>query len=188
MREINSEIISWNTVEVSPDKLTEMTGRPNKLSGTTYKIKPGEHAMYITINDIVLNPGTEHEETRPFEIFINSKDTGSRQWSDALTRVMSAVFRKGGQWDFLIEELKVISDPSGGRFHKGKYITSLVAEIGYVLEEHMNSSTIDIPPPLMEELAEDIENATTCKKCGARAVVPKDGCPTCLACGDSKCG
>jgi ribonucleoside-diphosphate reductase alpha chain len=162
----------------------EVKEREAQLTGITYKIKPGEHAYYITINDIY---DMETGDLRPYEIFINSKDTGSRQWIDALTRVISAVLRKGGEYKFLVEELTAIADPAGGRFHKGRYITSMVAEIGYVLDEHISNLSPEIG---MEEPAKEREApvlGARCNKCGALAVVPRDGCDTCLACGDSKC-
>ena len=118
----------------------ESVKRPDLLMGATYKIKTplSDHALYITINDIVLNPGTEHEQRRPFEVFINSKNMDHFQWIVALTRIMSAVFRKGGDVVFLVEELRSVFDPKGGYFKRGgKYMPSLVAEIGDVIETHM---------------------------------------------------
>jgi hypothetical protein len=110
------------------------------LEGATYKIRTplDDHALYVTINDIVLNPGTEHEQRRPFEIFINSKNMDHFQWIVALTRVMSAVFRKGGDVTFLSEELQAVFDPKGGYFKPGgRFVPSIVADIGAVLEHHL---------------------------------------------------
>ena len=118
----------------------EKLERPDQLIGATYKIKSPlvEHALYVTINDIVLNPGTEHELRRPFEIFVNSKSMEHFQWIVALTRIMSAVFRKGGDVTFLVEELKAVFDPRGGYFKAGGvYMPSIVAELGAVIERHM---------------------------------------------------
>ena len=118
----------------------EKLQRPEMLVGSTYKIKTplSEHALYVTINDIILNQGTEHERRRPFEIFINSKNMDHFQWIVALTRIISAVFRKGGDATFLVEELHSVFDPRGGYFKKGgKYMPSLVAEIGDAIECHM---------------------------------------------------
>lgn len=118
----------------------EQIERPEVLVGATYKIKSPlfEHALYVTINDIVLNPGTEHELRRPFEIFINSKSMDHFQWIVALTRIMSAVFRKGGDVTFLVEELKAVFDPRGGYFKAGGvYMPSIVAELGAVVEQHL---------------------------------------------------
>ncbi len=118
----------------------EKVERPDQLIGATYKIKSPlvEHALYVTINDIVLNPGTEHELRRPFEIFVNSKSMEHFQWIVALTRIMSAVFRKGGDVTFLVEELKAVFDPRGGYFKSGGvYMPSIVAELGAVIERHM---------------------------------------------------
>jgi hypothetical protein len=124
-------------------RMTEQVKRPEgmeALEGSTYKIKTplDDHAMYVTINDIILNPGTEHEARRPFEIFINSKNMDHFQWIVALTRLMSAVFRKGGDVTFLAEELQAVFDPKGGYFKPGgKFMPSIIAEIGAVIEHHL---------------------------------------------------
>ena len=120
-------------------EMSENVERPEHLRGTTYKIKTpvSEHAMYVTINDMVLNEGTEFESRQPFEIFINSKNLEHYQWIVALTRVISAVFRKGGDVTFLAEELQAVFDPKGGYWQKGKFMPSLVAELGLVLDKHM---------------------------------------------------
>ena len=121
-------------------QMHEKVERPDTLIGATYKIKSPlfEHSLYVTINDIVLNPGTEHEMRRPFEIFINSKNMEHFQWIVALTRIMSAVFRKGGDVTFLVEELKAVFDPRGGYFKAGGvYMPSIVAELGAVIEQHL---------------------------------------------------
>jgi len=124
-------------------RMTEQVKRPEgmeSLEGSTYKIKTplDDHAMYVTINDIVLNAGTEHESRRPFEIFINSKNMDHFQWIVALTRLMSAVFRKGGDVTFLAEELQAVFDPKGGYFKPGgKFMPSIIAEIGAVIEHHL---------------------------------------------------
>ena len=120
----------------------ERIERPDVLIGSTYKIKSPlvEHAFYVTINDIVLNQDTEHELRRPFEIFINSKSMEHFQWIVALTRIMSAVFRKGGDVTFIVDEMKAVFDPKGGYFKAGGvYMPSLVAELGSIVEDHMKS-------------------------------------------------
>src|SRR3569832_67633 len=117
-------------------RMHEEIKRPDVLIGSTYKIKTpvSDHAMYVTINDIVLNEDTEYEQRRPFEIFINSKNLDHFQWIVALTRIISAVFRKGGDTTFLDEELQAVFDPRGGYIKQGgKYMPSLVAEIGDAL-------------------------------------------------------
>jgi hypothetical protein len=192
----------------------EKVERPETLRGSTYKVKTplSEHALYLTINDIVLNEGTEHELRRPFEIFINSKNMDHFQWIVALTRIISAVFRKGGDVTFLVEELKAVFDPRGGYFKKGgKYMPSLVGEIGDVIETHLKTIGLMQGEELDEHqqklIAEkraqfeaskaqpeaDEENdfpdgATLCGKCQTKAMIQMDGCLTCLNCGDSKCG
>jgi len=185
------------------------------LVGSTYKVKTPntDHAMYITINDIILNQGTEYEKRRPFEIFINSKNLDHYQWIVALTRIISAVFRKGGDVTFLVEELKAVFDPRGGWFKPGGiYVPSIIAELGIIVERHLISigllseSELDATQKKViqkkrEEFEEsnkqqdaflDENNSTSgkqlCIKCNTTAVVMMDGCMTCLSCGDSKCG
>ncbi len=191
----------------------EKLERPELLEGSTYKIKTPltEHALYVTINDIVLNPDTPHERHRPFEIFVNSKDMAHFQWVVALTRVISAVFRKGGDCTFLVEELHSVFDPRGGYFKKGKYTPSLVAELGDVIERHLKKIGMIASDNLDEHQKKFIAakraeaegksgaaadeargdfpaDAQLCTKCSTKAVIKMDGCMTCLSCGDSKCG
>lgn len=194
-------------VVIELEHLNEQLARPEALQGRTYKIKTPvmEHALYLTINDIVLNEGTEHSVRRPFEIFINSKEMESYQWIVALTRLVSAVFRKGGDSLFMVEELKSVFDPNGGYFSSKRQgrVPSLVAEIGLTIEEHFKwLGLIAAPAPIdssikahIEEVKEqfvaaggDLANATECKACGEIAVIRLDNCPTCTSCGDSKCG
>ncbi len=130
------EAVNSETIET----MNELLERPEALEGSTYKIKTplSEHALYVTINDLILNPGTPHEVRRPFEIFINSKNMDHFQWIVALTRIVSAVFRKGGDCTFLAEELHSVFDPRGGYFKKGgRFMPSLVAEIGDVIDVHL---------------------------------------------------
>ncbi len=193
-------------------QIGEPLGRPEHISGFTYKVKTPvtEHALYITINDVVMNEGTEQEHRRPFEIFINSKNMDHFQWIVGLTRVMSAVFRKGGDITFLLEELQSVFDPNGGYYKRGgKYVPSLVAEIGQVLEQHLqrigmlqNRELDEHQKKLVEsKRAEYVEkkneqlddsgfpkDAQLCNKCQTKAAVLMDGCLTCLNCGESKCG
>ncbi|MPV86229.1 TSCPD domain-containing protein [Ostreibacterium oceani] len=125
-----------------PIEMHESINRPEKLFGSTYKVKTplSEHALYVTINDYLLNEGTEYEQRRPYEMFINSKNMEHFQWIVALTRVISAVFRKGGDSTFLVEELKSVFDPQGGYFKSGgRYMPSIIAELGDVIESHMKS-------------------------------------------------
>ena len=203
--------------KISVVHMHEKVERPEMLMGATYKVKTplSDHALYITINDMILNPGTEHEQRRPFEVFINSKNMDHFQWIVALTRIISAVFRKGGDVTFLVEELRSVFDPKGGYFKKGgKYMPSLVAEIGDVIESHMRTigmlkdETLDEHQQQLinekrtqfeeqlrtaeptEVTAEDSfpKEATLCIKCQTKAVILMDGCETCLNCGYSKCG
>ena len=135
-------------------QMHERIERPEVLIGSTYKIKSPlvEHAMYVTINDIVLNAGSEHEQRRPFEIFINSKSMEHFQWIVALTRIMSAVFRKGGDVTFLVEEMKAVFDPKGGYFKAGGvYMPSLVADLGSIVEDHLKSIGMIHDPEMSPE-------------------------------------
>jgi len=134
-------------------QMHEKIERPEALVGSTYKIKSPlvEHAMYVTINDIVLNQGTSHELRRPFEVFINSKNMDHFQWIVALTRIMSAVFRKGGDVTFLVDEMKAVFDPRGGYFKAGGvYMPSIVAEIGACVEEHLKMIGMIVDPELSD--------------------------------------
>jgi len=196
-------------------QMHEKLERPEMLLGSTYKVKTPltEHALYVTINDIVLNPGTEHELRRPFEIFINSKNMDHFQWIVALTRIVSAVFRKGGDVTFLVEELHSVFDPRGGYFKKGgRFVPSLVAEIGDVIENHLRrigllkSERLDerqkefvetkrrefeqSSPPQSAPASDSAfpEGSQLCVKCNTKAMILMDGCLTCLNCGESKCG
>lgn len=192
-------------------RMHEKLERPEALIGTTYKIKPpvADHALYITINDIVLNEGTPHETRRPFEIFINSKNLDHFQWIVALTRIISAVFRKGGDVTFLVDELQEVFDPRGGYWKPGgRFMPSLIAEIGATLERHLIEIGLMRPREpdaaqrsLIAEKKAEYERrlqdhdgegtprgAQLCLRCNTAAVVMLDGCRTCLNCGDSKCG
>ena len=136
-------------------RMHEKLERPEMLIGSTYKVKTpvSDHAMYVTINDIVLNEGTKYEQRRPFEIFINSKNLDHYQWIVALTRIMSAVFRKGGDVTFLVDELKAVFDPRGGYWQPGgKFMPSIIAELGHIVENHL----ILIHCPLVEHLGGDV--------------------------------
>ena len=195
-------------------QMHEKVERPDMLIGSTYKIKTplSEHSLYVTINDIILNPGTEHELRRPFEIFINSKNMDHFQWIVALTRIISAVFRKGGDVTFLVDELRSVFDPRGGYFKKGgKFMPSLVAEIGDAIESHLRMIGLlkdegldEHQQKLIEEKRQQFDSslrqaeeeagsefpdgAQLCLKCNTKAMIKMDGCMTCLNCGDSKCG
>jgi len=201
-------------------RMTEKIMRPEgmeSLEGSTYKIKTplDDHAMYVTINDIILNPGTEHEQRRPFEIFINSKNMDHFQWIVALTRLMSAVFRKGGDVTFLAEELQAVFDPKGGYFKPGgRFMPSILAEIGDVIAHHMQKIGLmekeelsEQQKLILDQKRAEVErsekktvtdtageetgypaSATLCNKCHTKAVVVMDNCATCLSCGYSKCG
>lgn len=200
MIKIDKKITSYAVAEAQPtiQHLNEKVLRPEMLSGTTYKIKTplSEHALYITINNIVLNANTPNERVYPFEIFINSKAMEHFQWIVAFTRIVSAVFRKGGDVTFLIGELRLIFDPKGGYFKKGKYMPSLIAEIGLVIEQHLTNLGLYTPDnslalaaqEMLKEKTQPTESGLYCLACGEYAVVVMDGCKTCKNCGDSKCG
>jgi hypothetical protein len=198
------------TEKVRIDIMSDIVERGDQLYGVTYKIKPPqyEHALYITINDIILNKGTEHECKHPFEIFINSKNMEHFQWILGITRVLSAVFRKGGEITFIIDELKAVFDPNGGYFKKGGvFMPSIVAEIGHCLEDHFKAIGVikckmdDHTKQYLEQKKQEFEkqnginnttdgfppNAVMCNKCSNKSVILMDGCFTCLNCGDSKC-
>ncbi|SOC16214.1 ribonucleoside-diphosphate reductase class II [Rhodobacter sp. JA431] len=173
--------------------LTEPLGRPAALEGATYKLKwPGsEHAIYITVNDIV-----QGDHRRPFEVFINSKNMEHFAWTVALTRMISAVFRRGGDVSFVVEELKAVFDPRGGAWMQGQYIPSILAAIGGVIERHLISTGFiagegmglkSDPRAEMMTIGE-APRGPACPSCGSYAMRKVEGCMTCADCGHSKCG
>jgi ribonucleoside-diphosphate reductase alpha chain len=171
--------------------ISEPLDRPSELEGATYKLKwpDSNHAIYVTVNDIVLGG-----HRRPFEVFINSKNMEHYAWTVALTRMISAVFRRGGDVSFVVEELKAVFDPRGGAWMQGKYVPSILAAIGGVLERHMvaigflagegqglkedpHAQVTSAPPP----------RGPACPSCGSYDMRMIEGCKTCAACGHSKC-
>ena len=186
--------------------MTQPLSRPEALPGQTYKIRwpDSEHALYITLNDII-----QDGRRRPFEIFINSKNMEHFAWTVGLTRMISAVFRRGGDVSFVVEEMKAVFDPRGGAWVDGKYVPSLLAAIGDVIEQHMieigflpvkhrpedaartarvvnmgpspGSNAGGSPPLLGARLRQ-------CPKCGEAALIRLEGCDQCTSCDYSKCG
>ena len=172
--------------------INEPLSRPEALEGQTYKVKwpDSEHAIYITVNDLLLNG-----HRRPFEVFINSKNMEHFAWTVALTRMISAVFRRGGDVSFVVEELKAVFDPRGGAWVDGKYIPSILAAIGGVIEHHMISTgfiagagmglKVD---PQAEVINLKQSRGASCSSCGQFDLRMVEGCITCGSCGYSKCG
>ena len=181
--------------------MTQPLSRPEALPGQTYKVRwpDSEHALYITLNDIV-----QDGRRRPFEVFINSKNMEHYAWTVALTRMISAVFRRGGDVSFVVEEMKAVFDPRGGAWMDGRYVPSLLAAIGDVIERHMLE--IGFLPPRRERAALGAQNLAAagsaqisdqrapasrmaqCPKCGEAALIRLEGCDQCTSCDYSKCG
>ena len=159
-----------------------LAARPETLIGSTYKIKwpESEHALYVTINDI-----EENGARRPFEIFVNSKNMEHYAWTLALTRMISAVFRRGGDVTFVAEELKAVFDPRGGSWLNGRYVPSLLAAIGDVIQRHLDSDTVSAPAAVT--VAPPQTRPRFCPKCSAASLIRSEGCDKCLECGYSKC-
>lgn len=177
--------------------MTQPLGRPEELPGKTYKLRwpESDHALYVTLNDIV-----QDGRRRPFEIFINSKNTEHYAWTVALTRMISAVFRRGGDVTFVVEELKAVFDPRGGQWmaspgQPARYVPSLLAALGEVIERHL----IDIgfmanPKERREGMLQEKQvvglpdmRLRQCPKCAQPALIRQEGCDTCTSCGYSKC-
>jgi ribonucleoside-diphosphate reductase alpha chain len=180
--------------------MTRPLDRPEALPGRTYKIiwPDSEHALYITINDIL-----QDGRVRPFEIFVNSKNTEHYAWTVALTRMISAVFRRGGDVSFVVDELKAVFDPRGGQWLKGRYVPSLLAAIGEVIEQHLIAiGFIQGPENIAAEALKrpvavgggavgegnTAPRMAQCPKCGQAALIRQEGCDSCTSCGYSKCG
>lgn len=174
--------------------MAEPLDRPQALEGNTYKLKwpDSEHAIYVTVNDVIIN-----DHRRPFEVFINSKNMEHFAWTVALTRMISAVFRRGGDVSFVVEELKAVFDPRGGAWVQGKYIPSILAAIGGVLEQHMiaigflegEGMGLKEDPKAGQQVVNLNENrGKACPSCGQFDMQMVEGCMTCRSCGHSKCG
>ncbi|ETA52313.1 adenosylcobalamin-dependent ribonucleoside-diphosphate reductase [Ponticoccus alexandrii] len=172
--------------------MSEPFDRPEHLEGNTYKLKwpDSEHAIYLTINDIIVGG-----HRRPFEVFINSKNMEHFAWTVALTRMISAVFRRGGDVSFVVEELKAVFDPRGGAWVKGKYIPSILAAIGGVIERHMietgflEGEGMGLKTdPTAKVVGLDAPRGKACPSCGQFSMMMVEGCMTCASCGHSKCG
>ena len=172
--------------------MSEPLDRPAALDGNTYKLKwpDSEHAIYLTVNDVVING-----HRRPFEVFINSKNMEHYAWTVALTRMISAVFRRGGDVSFVVEELKAVFDPRGGAWIKGKYIPSILAAIGGVIEQHMiaigflEGEGLGLKQdPQSQVVNLDGGKGKACPSCGQYDLRMVEGCMTCGSCGYSKCG
>jgi ribonucleoside-diphosphate reductase alpha chain len=191
-------VITGSILTVTPARSAEGAGianaapisplipRPESLQGTTYKIKWPEsaHAVYVTINDAEIDG-----ERRPFEIFINSKNMEHYAWTLGLTRMISAVFRRGGDVSFVPDELKAVFDPRGGGWINGRYVPSLLAAIGGVIERHLaGDATVNAEAPIHEAAQPIPRPEASCPRCGGHALVRKEGCDTCMDCGYSKCG
>jgi ribonucleoside-diphosphate reductase alpha chain len=172
--------------------MTDPLERPESLQGRTYKLvwPDSDHAIYITVNDIA-----EGSRRRPFEVFINSKNMEHYAWTVALTRMISAVFRRGGDVSFVVEELKAVFDPRGGQWMDGRYVPSLLAAIGEVIERHMVA--IGFLPAVEDDArggraigmrrAVGAELVRQCPKCGAAGLTHQEGCDVCISCGYSRC-
>jgi ribonucleoside-diphosphate reductase alpha chain len=180
--------------------MTQPLSRPEALPGQTYKIRwpDSEHALYITLNDIV-----QDGRRRPFEVFINSKNMEHYAWTVALTRMISAVFRRGGDVSFVVEEMKAVFDPRGGAWMEGRYVPSLLAAIGDVIERHMIEIGF-LPAKHQRTAIADRKVAAAgdalltdqrplragfaqCPKCGQAALIRIEGCDQCTNCDYSKC-
>lgn len=171
----------------APTSETPLIAREEALSGMTYKIKwpHSAHAVYVTVNDAIVDG-----QRRPFEIFVNSKNMEHYAWTLALTRMISAVFRRGGDVGFVAEELKAVFDPQGGAWLSGRYVPSLPAAIGGVVERHLRQD-LAVPAPRVAEAVEhqvDAPRPAVCPRCASPALIRKEGCDTCTDCGYSKCG
>jgi len=177
--------------------MTQPLDRPGVLPGSTYKVRwpESDHAIYITINDII-----QDGRRRPFEVFINSKNMEHYAWTVALTRMISAVFRRGGDVSFVVEELKAVFDPRGGYWVDGEYVPSLLAAIGDVIEQHLVNIGFIANPDDQDEKALELRKAAgmesgpgdarlrSCPRCSQPALISIEGCDTCTSCGYSKCG
>ncbi len=204
------EIRKAKTAAVENDSSTPLA-RPETLPGLTYKLRwpESDHAIYITVNDVLTDDGPGKHTggrslRRPFEVFINSKNMEHYAWTVALTRMISAVFRRGGDVGFVVEELKAVFDPRGGQWMNGRYVPSLLAAIGDVIEQHMieigfleqnaprtstpdDGKVVSLKEAAQKDAAARDKRFRACPKCGTYALLRQEGCDSCTSCGFSKC-
>ncbi|MEQ8355385.1 MAG: adenosylcobalamin-dependent ribonucleoside-diphosphate reductase [Kiloniellaceae bacterium] len=214
--EITGAVLSVDTAEPATDSpdgepaampargdvvyMTDPLARPDVLPGRSYKLRwpESDHAIYITLNDIVQEGSGGEARRRPFEIFINSKNMEHYAWTLALTRMISAVFRRGGDVSFVVEELKAVFDPRGGAWMEGRYVPSLLAAIGGVIERHMIDigflQAKQVPEGEEQKAVVNLGNSAggtrfaQCPKCGGASLIRQEGCDLCTSCGYSRCG
>ncbi len=198
--ELNTETSDQDSHHVHSSEPME---RPESIPGKTYKLRwpESDHAIYITLNDIEIVENNGQRKRRPFEVFINSKNMEHYAWTVALTRMISAVFRRGGDVSFVVEELKAVFDPRGGQWMDGRYVPSLLAAIGNVIEQHMvDIGFLDEQERIgLTGTHDGSDNVVrldstgadarfrACPKCGINALVRQEGCDSCTSCGYSKC-
>ena len=177
---IDKQITAWSIAGDEQPPAQEITERPAEVHGTTYKIRPPDNisssALYLTINHI-----EQDGKKRPIEVFINSKHLEHYQWTVAMTRLISAIFRHTPDPGYMVEELKAVFDPAGGYYADRKFQPSLVAHIGKVIGQHLDKLQGKTEAP-------KITGGARCPKCGEDAVKRLDGCDTCTSCGHGKCG
>ena len=210
--EMKAAVAPEEEVKLNLEVMSSDWKRPHNLPASVYKIEKcpnsPDAAVYVTISNVALNEGTKDESIVPAEIFINSKDVSHQQWITALTRTLSAIFRKGGDVEFIVDELLGICDPGAGFLQRGVWHPSLVSQVGGVIKEHLEGlkgeklegfsdyeAQMSVYKQEYEQDSGDSDsntdyppNATICPKCNHKAAILMDGCSTCLACGDSKCG
>lgn len=208
-RIVSQRILDTSTPTPPPATIEEPTihdvplmSRPDILRGKTYKINPGEHAVYVTINDALFYEGTAREQYAPYEIFLNTKDTTDAHHYMALTRMLSSVFRRGGDVRFVVDELTAIYNPKGGYWVAGKYMNSVHQEIGLLIHGHIRAlkeenearqkslqhGLTPMETPIPSTAPHKEVHGAFCTACKEHGVVMRDGCPTCVHCGAGKCG
>jgi ribonucleoside-diphosphate reductase alpha chain len=169
----------------------EVMERPRILQGRTYKLKwpqTGDN-WYITIT---------HRGGVPFEVFITTKVAAHAEWVQALSILLTAVLRRGGDVKFLITELQGIHSASGGQYitEQRKFRHSQVAAIGGVIEEEFRVlgmfGTTEPEPEVQKAVPPgvtfgQIGEPGCCPECGARPLVHQEGCEKCQICSYTRC-
>ncbi len=182
---VTGSVLSHRKGQANQQPEPVLASRSEALQGTTYKLKwpDSAHAVYVTMNDMIDESGAR----RPFEVFINCKNMEHYAWTLGLTRMISAVFRRGGDVSFVAEELKAVFDPRGGAWVQGKYVPSLLAAIGGVVERHLGIEQGELFPTPVDGARPPSLHAA-CPQCGSASLIKVEGCNNCLSCGYSKCG
>jgi len=208
---LSGETVTLNLNQYGEAVVTEETfdnvrPRPDIVPGNTHKVKwptTGDN-IYITVTNV---------DGEPLELFIKHQDSSIGEWTDALSRMVTGVMRRGGDLRFIVDQLSKVGSTSGGAFVDGVYRPSVVAAIAGVVEKEFKSLGVyeraigmpignnknDEAEPTAEALqAKDaterkdehvsVANGAPCPNCKQPFLRRESGCDSCALCGYLRCG